>query len=138
MFFMDDVEVLREPLKKLKVGRYIVIDNIPCKIMNIDASAPGKHGHAKMRITGIGIFNNQKKTLLKSGHDDAEVPIVKKKRAQVVSISGNNAQLMDLDTYEIYVLPIPDELSGKFESGAELEVIEIMEQRQISRTMGSE
>jgi len=135
---MDDVEILREPIKKLKVGRYIVMDSIPCKIMNIEVSAPGKHGHSKVRITGIGIFNNQKKTLLKSGHDDVEVPIVKKKRAQVVSISGNSAQLMDLDTYEIYPLPIPDELLGKFNSGAELEIIEIMKQRQISRTMGSE
>ncbi len=135
---MEDIEILRESLKKLKVGRYIVIDNIPCKIVNIDTSAPGKHGHSKMRVTAIGVFGGQKKTLLKSSDEDVEIPIVKKKRAQVISVSSDTVQLMDSATYEIYALPIPDELKEKLNSDTELEIIEIMGQKKISRTAGSE
>ncbi|EQD40574.1 translation initiation factor IF-5A, partial [mine drainage metagenome] len=42
-------------MKEIKVGRYIIIDGIPCKVVNIDVSSPGKHGSAKMRVTAIGI-----------------------------------------------------------------------------------
>lgn len=132
---MDSVDILRESVKKMKVGRYIVIDEIPCRIVNMETSAPGKHGHAKVRITAIGVLDSQKKTLLKSSDSEVEVPIIKKKKAQVVSINGSSAQLMDPETYEIYELKIPDELMGKFDSGSEIEVIEVMGQRQISRTL---
>ncbi len=135
---MDNVDILRESVKKIKIGRYIVIDDIPCKVVNIETSAPGKHGHAKVRITAIGVFDSQKKTLLKPSDAEVEVPIIKKKRVQVVSINGSSAQLMDPETYEIYELKIPGELSGKFEPGSELEVIEVMGQRQISRIMSNE
>ena len=50
---------------------------------------------AKMRVTGIGIFDGQKKTLLKSSDGDAEVPVIKKRKAQVVSVGDKTAQLMD-------------------------------------------
>ncbi|MCL5008021.1 MAG: translation initiation factor IF-5A [Candidatus Marsarchaeota archaeon] len=130
---MDDTDMQRESVKKLKSGRYIIIDGIPCRVVNIETSSPGKHGAAKVRITAIGIFDGQKKTILKTSHDDVDVPILKKTKAQVVSITGNNAQLMDPDTYEIYELPIPEDLQGKFSSGSELEVVEVMGQKQISR-----
>ncbi len=130
---MDDIEILKESVKKLKPGRYIVIDNIPCRIVDMETSTPGKHGAAKVRITAIGIFDGQKKTLLKTSADDADVPILKKRKAQVVSITNNSAQLMDSETFEIYELPIPDELAGKISAGIELEIMEVMGQKQISR-----
>ena len=130
---MDDIEILKESVKKLKTGRYIVIDNIPCRIVDMETSTPGKHGAAKVRITAIGIFDGQKKTLLKTSADDADVPILKKRKAQVVSITNNSAQLMDSETFEIYELPIPDELAGKISAGIELEIMEGMGQKQISR-----
>ena len=50
--------------KELKEGKYVIIEDIPCRIVNIDSSKPGKHGAAKMRVTGIGVFDSQKKMLL--------------------------------------------------------------------------
>ncbi|HJJ86967.1 MAG TPA: translation initiation factor IF-5A, partial [Methanocorpusculum sp.] len=35
---------------KLKEGRYVVVDDEPCKIMSISISKPGKHGAAKARL----------------------------------------------------------------------------------------
>ncbi|RLF40421.1 MAG: translation initiation factor IF-5A, partial [Thermoplasmata archaeon] len=37
-------------VRELRVNRYIIIDNEPCKIVSITTSKPGKHGDAKARI----------------------------------------------------------------------------------------
>lgn len=134
---MADEEILRTPMKEIRVNRYIVIDGIPCKVVDIETSSPGKHGSAKMRVTAIGIFDGQKKTLLKPSHDDADVPVIKKKRAQVVSVNGMSAQLMDPETYEVYDLPIPQELAGSVTAGNEVEIIEAMGRRAISRPVNA-
>jgi len=129
-------EIMYIPVKDVKEGRFILIDNVPCKVVEIETSAPGKHGSAKVRITAIGIFDGQKRTLLKPSSADVEAPVIVKKRAQVVSITGNTVQLMDLESYETYELPIPQELMQSIKPGAEVEVIESMDQRAISRVLG--
>jgi translation initiation factor 5A len=78
-------------MKDVRVGRYIIIDGIPCRVVDIETSSPGKHGSAKMRVTGIGMFDGQKKTLLKPSSADAEAPVIIKKKAQVVSVSDGAA-----------------------------------------------
>lgn len=135
---MAEEEILRVSMKEIKVGRFILIDGIPCKVVDIETSSPGKHGSAKMRITAIGIFDGQKKTFLKPSDGDTEVPVIKKKRAQIVSINGPNAQIMDSETYEVYELPIPEELKGKIAAGNEVEVMEAMGRRMLSRITGTE
>lgn len=135
---MTEEEILRVSMKEIKVGRFILIDGIPCKVVDIETSSPGKHGSAKMRITAIGIFDGQKKTFLKPSDGDTEVPVIKKKRAQVVSINGSNVQIMDSETYEVYELPIPEELKGKIAAGNEVEVMEAMGRRMLSRVTGTE
>ena len=35
---------------KIKEGRYIVIEEEPCRVVSIATSKPGKHGAAKARI----------------------------------------------------------------------------------------
>ena len=51
-------------VRTLKVGRYMIIDEEPCKIMSISTSKPGKHGEAKARIEAIGIFDGQKRSVV--------------------------------------------------------------------------
>ncbi|MCL4388968.1 MAG: translation initiation factor IF-5A [Candidatus Marsarchaeota archaeon] len=129
-------ETTYSTMKELRIGRYVLIDGIPCKVVDIDISSPGKHGSAKMRVTAIGIFDGQKKTILKPSDSDVEVPVINKKKAQVVSVEGSSAQVMDLETYEVFTLPIPEELQGKLKSGNEVELLEAMGNKTISRTVG--
>ena len=51
-------------VRDLKVGRYVLIDEEPCKIMSISTSKPGKHGEAKARIDAVGIFDEQKRSVV--------------------------------------------------------------------------
>ncbi|MGC8710661.1 MAG: translation initiation factor IF-5A [Candidatus Micrarchaeia archaeon] len=130
-------EIMYVSVKEIKEGRFILIDNIPCKVVDIETSAPGKHGSAKVRITAIGLFDGQKRTLLKPSSADVEAPVINKKRAQVVSVSGATAQLMDLETYETYEIDIPEELKNSIKPGSEVEVIESMDKRAIARIVGA-
>ncbi|VVB98769.1 Translation initiation factor 5A [uncultured archaeon] len=119
--------------KELKEGKYVIIEDIPCRIVNIDSSKPGKHGAAKMRVTGIGIFDGQKKQLLVPSDADVEVPIIDRQTAQIVSVSGNTAQLMDTTSYEVFELTIPEELVKDAAAGKEADILCAMEKKAITR-----
>jgi len=123
-------------MKELKVGKYVLIDDIPCRIVGIESSAPGKHGAAKMRVTAMGIFDGQKRTLLKPSDADIEVPIIERKTGQIVSVVGNFAQIMDLANYETFELEIPNDIKDTAASGKEVEYIESMGKKLITRVRG--
>ncbi len=127
------VEKVFAVAKDLRVGKYLLVDDIPCKIVQIESSKPGKHGSAKMRITAIGIFNAQKKTVLSPGDADVEVPIIDRKSVQVMSVSGTTAQVMDKETYEVYDMDVPEELAGKVEPGKEVDILAAMGKRTMER-----
>ncbi len=135
---MTEGDINKTEARNVKVGRFIVIDDIPCKVVSIDVSKPGKHGAAKMRITAIGIFDGQKKTLLTSTDGTVIVPVIKKSTAQVISIDGNVAQVMDKDTYETYEVVVPDEFKDQVEEGKEVEVMEAMGRKAIIRVFRGE
>ncbi|MCX8194690.1 MAG: translation initiation factor IF-5A [Candidatus Micrarchaeota archaeon] len=127
------MEKIFSSAKDLKEGKYVIIEGIPCKIVSIDSSKPGKHGAAKMRVTGIGVFDGQKKQLLVPSDADVEVPIIERQTAQIVSVSGGTAQLMDTTTYEVFELTIPPELSNEAAAGKEAELLCAMGKKAIIR-----
>jgi translation initiation factor 5A len=104
----------------LKKGDTIIIDNAPCKITDTATSRPGKHGHAKVNLMAVGLLDGKKRNLIMPGHDKVEAPIIEKKTAQVLSVSGDNANVMDMDSYETFDLDIPDELKGQVKDGSEV------------------
>ncbi|HSB47226.1 MAG TPA: translation initiation factor IF-5A [Candidatus Bilamarchaeum sp.] len=127
------VEKVYAVAKELREGKYVLIDDIPCKVVEIESSKPGKHGAAKMRVTGIGVFEGQKKTLLTPGDQDVEVPIIERKNVMILSVSGNNAQVMDQGTNEVYDIEIPAELQANAAPGKEAEIIEAMGRKKVER-----
>ncbi len=96
----------------LKVGSYVIIDGAACRIVNIQVSRPGKHGHAKMRVEAIGLVDEKKRAIVMPGHGTVDVPIIEKKNAQVLSVHGDSANVMDSETYETFDLRIPSELKN--------------------------
>lgn len=119
--------------KDLKEGRYILIDNIPCRIVNIDKSKSGKHGAAKLRITAMGVFDNQKKVMLSPGDSTIEVPVIERKTVQIMSVAGSEIKVMDSQTYEMYDLSVPEEFLSQVAPGKEAEIIQAMGTRKIER-----
>ncbi|RJS74870.1 translation initiation factor IF-5A [Methanophagales archaeon] len=106
--------------RTLKEGRYVLIDEEPCTIVNITTSKPGKHGAAKARIEGIGVFDSQKRTAVQPVTAKLYVPVIERRSGQVLSVSGDVAQIMDMGDYSTVEIEIPGELKGKVEPGKEM------------------
>jgi translation initiation factor 5A len=116
---------------KLKEGKYILVEDEPCKILSISVSKPGKHGAAKARLDVMGIFDGVKRSIVQPVSSKCYAPIVERRNAQVISLAGNQAQLMDLDDYENFEITIPAEMLGKIEAGKEITYISSMEKKKI-------
>ncbi len=117
----------------LKVGKYVIIENEPCRVASMDKSKPGKHGAAKIRVEAIGMFDNVKRNLMKSSDGDVEIPIIVRKKAQIVSISGTSAQLMDLNSFETFEVSVPEEMQSEVQPGKEMQYMETMGRRLLTR-----
>ncbi|MFV9676883.1 MAG: translation initiation factor IF-5A [Methanosarcinales archaeon] len=109
-------------VRTLKDGRYVVIDEEPCTIVSITTSKPGKHGAAKARVEAIGVFDTQKRTAIQPVTAKMYVPVIERKNGQVLSISDDTAQLMDMEDYSTIELKMPAELmeKGRIEPGKEV------------------
>ena len=127
-------------IKTLKVGKYIVLDGEACKIISYisyTTSSPGKHGAAKARIEAVGIFDNQKRSLVKPVDNKVDTPIIDKRLGQVISIQGNNVQVMDMENYDTIDLEMPEDLKDVIVEGVEVEYIVALGNMKIMRTRGS-
>jgi len=113
-------EVKQESVGTLQKGNYIVIEGAACRVVDTQTSRPGKHGHAKVRLTAVGLVDDKKRVIVMPGHDSVDVPIVGKKNAQVLSVTGEMANIMDSETYETFDLKIPEELKGQITEGCSI------------------
>ena len=118
---------------KLKEGRFIIIDDEPCRIVGFFSSAPKKDGHAEVKVGAIGIFDSQKRSMICPASTKVWVPIIERGSAQVLAVVANNAQLMDLTTYETFELPVSMALRGEVREGVEVEYIQALGRRKIER-----
>lgn len=126
-------------LGSLKDGSYIVIDGEPCKVVMVEKSKPGKHGSAKVRLTGISVFSGSKKSVIGTVDTHIEVPMIDKRSAQVISTTPNSVQLMDLQSFEVTesALPTEPELQGRLQPGVEVEVWVVLGKNKIMRVKGT-
>ncbi len=113
-------------VRELKEGRYVIIDDEPCIIKGISHSKPGKHGSAKARVDAIGIFDNQKRSIVQPVTAKVYVPTVERRTGQVLSISDSSVQLMDMGTYQTVDVPINEDQKEKIEEGKEVAYLSVM------------
>ncbi len=110
----------QESAGSVKEGMTIVMDGAACKVVSVQISRPGKHGHAKARIEAVGLVDGKKRINVYPGSEVIDVPIIEKKSAQVLSVTGNVANVMDAETFEMFDLPIPDELQGQVKENSHI------------------
>jgi len=130
LYVLINMKTMAE-VRTLKVGRYIIVDDEPCKILGISTSKPGKHGESKARIDAMGLFDKQKRSIVHPVKHKVGVPMIDKRTAQVLSIAGSTVQLMDMATYETFELPLPDDMT--LEPGKEIQYMEALGRKKITR-----
>jgi translation initiation factor 5A len=120
-------------VRNLRVNGYMIVDDEPCKIMSISKSKPGKHGEAKARIEAVGLFDGQKRTVVHPVKHKVGVPMIDKRQGQVITASGESAQIMDLETYETFDIVVDEEFQGKLEAGGEINYMVALGRMKITR-----
>ncbi|MBS1266617.1 MAG: Translation initiation factor 5A [Candidatus Woesearchaeota archaeon] len=121
----------------LKKGSYVVIDGVASKVVAIQVSRPGKHGHAKVRLSGVGLLDDKKRVIVMPGHDKIDVPIVDKRPAQVLNVQGDKANVMDSENYQTFDLKIPEELKDDVVAGATVVYWTIMDDKVMKQVRGN-
>lgn len=116
-----------------RVGTNIMVDGVPCTVKSIDISKTGKHGHAKCRIEAVGIITGNKKVFVIPGHDRLEVPMVDKRKAQVLSMTDGNVSAMDLENFETIELPCAEEIKSELEENSNVEYWDVEGEKFVKR-----
>jgi len=99
-----------------KPGSTILVEGQACIVRSNDISKTGKHGASKCRLEAIGVLDGKKRVVAVPGSERFEVPLIEKKKAQVLSINpaGDMANVMDLESFETMDLSIMEEARGTF------------------------
>lgn len=119
-----------------KVGTNIIVDGIPCTIKSLDISKTGKHGHAKCRIEAVTIITGVKKVFVVPGHERLEVPIVDKRKGQILSKADGKVSIMDLENFETIEIPCADkELFEEIQENGNCEYWDIEGDKLIKRKL---
>ncbi|EMA36638.1 MULTISPECIES: translation initiation factor IF-5A [Halococcus] len=117
-------------VRELDEGSYVMIDDTPCQITAYSTAKPGKHGSAKARVEGKGVFDENKRNFTQPVDAKVWVPIINRKQGQVVSMESDSvAQVMDLETYQTFTIKTPDGTS--LSPDDEIEYLEMDEQRKV-------
>ena len=119
-----------------KIGTNIIVDGESCTVRKNDISKTGKHGHAKCRIEAVSIISGNKKVFVVPGHDRFEVPMVDKRKAQVLSKADGKASVMDLESFETLDIDCPDkEVFDELEESGNCEYWDIEGHKIIKRKL---
>ena len=119
-------------------GSFIILEGVASKVVEVEISKPGKHGHSKVRVSAVGLVDEKKRIVVMPGHDNVEVPIIEKRNAQVLSVHDNMANVMDSETYETFDMKIPEEFSSQIIEGATVLYWTIMDEKVIKQVKGSD
>ena len=124
---MSEVKIVS--VGSLQKGSYIIIEGEACKVTETKISRPGKHGHAKVNLTAASLLDGRKKNIILPGHDNVEVPIIGKLTAQVLSVTGTSANVMDSETFETFDMEIPEDLQATCMEGTSVLYWDILGKR---------
>ncbi len=136
---MSEYDIKPVKAGQVKEGYYIIHNDDVYLVRSTEKSKSGKHGHAKCRMKIENIFTGSKTEINLPGDFKLQSPIIDKRYAQVLSISADSVQLMDLETYETFEAAVPDEeeIKNNIQEGAEVEYWDAIGKRKIMRVKGS-
>jgi translation initiation factor 5A len=104
-------------------------------------SKPGKHGGARVRVDGMGVFEPTRKSMIVPAGDKVEVPQLDKKVAQILATVGDKLQMMDMETYETFEMAVPSDdpdVMKFIKDGSEVMYIQFGGKKKITQAKGGE
>jgi translation initiation factor 5A len=115
-------------------GTTIMVDGQACTVRSNDISKTGKHGASKCRMEAIEVISGKKRIVAVPGDERFEVPMIEKRKAQVLSVSDSTASVMDLESYETLELPFIEEVKSQLAPEVQVEYWDIEGKKIIMRS----
>lgn len=115
-------------VRDLQENSYVMIDEVPCRIADYTTSRPGKHGSAKARVEGKGVFDDKRRVFTAPVDAKIEQPRVRKRDGQIVNIDDSEVQVMDLESYETFKIIADGE---DYKTDEEITFLQFEENRRI-------
>ena len=99
----------------LRKGNYMTINDKPCKILEMNTSSPGKHGHAKIHFIALDLKRMKKIETIHPSTHMVQVPQSKKEELRLMALDEDEmmATLESKDGERRDNVPIPISLFGK-------------------------
>jgi len=110
----------------IKKNGFAVLKGRPCKIVNTSTSKTGKHGHAKVHMVGIDIFNGKKYEDICPSTHNMEVPVITRAEFQLIDVGDDGFLSLlreDGDTKNDLKLPegeIGEQIRAAFDEGKDV------------------
>jgi translation initiation factor 5A len=80
------------------------------------------------------VFDGSKHTLVSPVSAGVEVPLIDKRNGQIISMSGNVLQLMDLETFEVFdTSAVEQDIIDKVHQGGEVEYWKVLDRIKVAR-----
>jgi translation initiation factor 5A len=102
------MSIRKIPAGNLKKGSYFLEENgAVCNVLDIQHSKSGKHGHAKNRVSCVGLFDKKKRSIVFSSGAMVDVPEIIKSTGQITDITDSAVIIMDLESFETFEADYP-------------------------------
>lgn len=108
-----------------KPGTTILVEGQACTVRSNDISKTGKHGASKCRIEAIEIITGKKRIVAVPGDFRFEVPLIEKRKAQILTVGESSVSVMDLESYETMDMAFMEELKGQLAPEQQVEYWDI-------------
>ncbi|GAM27223.1 hypothetical protein SAMD00019534_103980 [Acytostelium subglobosum LB1] len=138
---VESIASLSTPMQasQIRVGKFCLIKEHPCKVVETSSSGTGKHGKCKINFVGIDIFTSKKYEHAMISDQTVEEPNVDVTEYQLINIDDGYLSLLDHNGQlrSDLKLPADQELCNKinklFDQGKEvmLSVISAMGMEQV-------
>ncbi len=98
---------------------------------------PREHGSAKARVVGIGVFDGVRRSLVSPVDSNVETPLIDKRNGQIIALTGDNLQIMDLESFEVFDTNAVDEdAKQKIQQGVDVEYWKVLDRTKVVRVKG--
>jgi len=91
------------PMKagEVKKGGHAMLRGHPCKILEVNVSKTGKHGHAKAHMVGLDVFTGKRYEDMFPTSHTIEIPVVVRSEYQLVSLGCKGSVSLLLGSGEL-------------------------------------
>ena len=110
---------------ELEKGNYFIYNGEPFKITRKEVVSVGTHSHTKLKFYVQGLRDKGERTVVFQHSDRVEKIEIMRKQGQIISKTGNKAQVMDSISYETLDSTLPPELADDISEGDIVTFIEL-------------